>query len=156
MAIEGKGAPGIRYEAFKQRLGMEGFTFAQNGPLKLRLDLLDSFMDLPSHSPSLVPSEKPQFPDTKNGRKAERVWDATWAENMRRKIEEEARIWNFEPGSLTIVDLSCPFVDDSAACALFTICLELFLENRGAVGRVIALDEAHKVCLPLEPLKEQC
>jgi len=40
--------------------------------------------------------------------------------------------------------LSCPFVDSSAACDLFCICLELFLEQRGELGRMIALDEAHK------------
>ena len=61
------------------------------------------------------------------------------------KENAKARAGSFDPGSLTIIDLSCPFVDESAACALFTICLELFLENRGDVGRVIALDEAHKV-----------
>ena len=36
-------------------------------------------------------------------------------------------------------------MDDGAACALFNICLALFLENRGDVGRVVVLDEAHKV-----------
>ncbi|EGD94539.1 hypothetical protein TESG_02052 [Trichophyton tonsurans CBS 112818] len=53
-------------------------------------------------------------------------------------------IWSFEKGSLTIVDLSCPFVDENDACALFDICIGIFLEGRGKGGRVIALDEAHK------------
>ncbi len=44
-----------------------------------------------------------------------------------------------------IVDLSCPFVDGNAACALFDICLELLLEDRSNVGRIVALDETHKV-----------
>lgn len=30
------------------------------------------------------------------------------------------------------------------ACSLFNICLSLFLEQDGGVGRVVALDEAHK------------
>jgi len=34
----------------------------------------------------------------------------------------------FEQGSLTIVDLSCPFVTENDACVLFSICL-LFLGN---------------------------
>ena len=53
----------------------------------------------------------------------------------------------FEPkaGSLTVVDLSCPFVSDSDACMLFSICLGLFLGSRSDHGLVIALDEAHKV-----------
>jgi hypothetical protein len=49
-----------------------------------------------------------------------------------------------EPGSLTIVDLSCPCVTAEAACSLFNICLNLFLEQATSIGQVIALDEAHK------------
>ena len=54
-------------------------------------------------------------------------------------------IWDFKAGELTIVDLSCPFVEEGAACALFNICLSLFLEGRQDNGRLVALDEAHKV-----------
>ena len=39
-------------------------------------------------------------------------------------------------------DLSCPFFDESSACALFGI---LFLESRNTASRIVALDEAHKV-----------
>ena len=46
------------------------------------------------------------------------------------------------PGSILI---SCPFVEEGAACALFNICLELFQEGREDIGRLVALDEAHKV-----------
>lgn len=49
-----------------------------------------------------------------------------------------------QPGQLTIIDLSCPCITHEAACALFNICLGLFLEQGCKVGRVIALDEAHK------------
>ena len=51
---------------------------------------------------------------------------------------------------LTIVDLSCPFVDASAACVLFNICIGLFLSatKADAVGKVIAVDEAHKASSP--------
>ena len=42
-------------------------------------------------------------------------------------------------------DLSCPFVDEKTACDLFEMCLTIFLETRGDVGRIVALDEAHKV-----------
>jgi len=45
---------------------------------------------------------------------------------------------------MTIVDLSCPCVTAEAACALFNICLSLFLEQASTIGRVVALDEAHK------------
>lgn len=54
-------------------------------------------------------------------------------------------IFKSAQGTLTIIDLSCPFVNENDACALFTICLTIFMENRADCGRVIALDEAHKV-----------
>ena len=60
---------------------------------------------------------------------------------------KSSKAWSFEPGTLTIVDLSCPFVDESSACSLFAICLALFLEKPMHAGRVIALDEAHKVSI---------
>ena len=59
--------------------------------------------------------------------------------------KKDDTIWDFKPGELTIVDLSCPFVEEGTACALFNMCLELFLEGRKDVGRLVALDEAHKV-----------
>jgi len=134
MSIESKGAPGLNYAAFRNRLALEGFSGQQNVPLKLRLELLESFMEEP---PKPGTSDaKPAFPATAAGREAAREWE--------RETKAKAKAWSFEPGSLTIVDLSCPFVDDGAACALFAICLELFLENHGDVGRVLALDEAHK------------
>lgn len=40
------------------------------------------------------------------------------------------KIWEFKKGSLTIVDLSCPFIGPDDACALFNICVSLFLEGR--------------------------
>ena len=145
LAVRNQGAPGLNYAAFKNRLEAEGFSEKQNAPLKLRLDLLESFMDKPGiPGASYAQPEKPNFPDTKKGRAAE----CRWMEEQEQKRQAELmkpEIWSFEPGSLTIVDLSCPFVDDSAACALFNISLALFLENRGDVGRIVALDEAHKV-----------
>ncbi|MCJ1397594.1 hypothetical protein MMC11_000789 [Xylographa trunciseda] len=156
MAIESRGAKGLDYNNFRQRLTLEGFSRDQNGPLKLRLDLLESFMEEPQKPPqSYVPPLRPQFTETKAGRRNGRAWDAEQEgkrqqfamiglEKKRARLEAQAKTWAFPPGSLTIIDLSCPFVDDSAACALFTICLELFLESRGDVGRVVALDEAHK------------
>ncbi len=51
-----------------------------------------------------------------------------------------------QPGQLTILDLSCPCVTAEMACSLFNICLSIFLEQNtpASIGRVIALDEAHK------------
>jgi hypothetical protein len=53
--------------------------------------------------------------------------------------------FNSVQGTLTIVDLSCPFVNQNDACALFSICLGIFMESRGQFGRLLAMDEAHKV-----------
>ena len=52
------------------------------------------------------------------------------------------------PGTLTIVDLSCPFVNQDMACVLFNVCVELYLSSPKATGKVIAVDEAHKVLYP--------
>jgi hypothetical protein len=57
-----------------------------------------------------------------------------------------------EKGTLTIVDLSDPFVDASTACILFDICLGIILKrhkeavtaNKISPGLIISLDEAHK------------
>lgn len=50
----------------------------------------------------------------------------------------------FESGEITIVDLSCPFVDSNTACVLFKIAMRTYLGSDTA-GKVIVLDEAHKV-----------
>ncbi|KAK1573235.1 uncharacterized protein LY79DRAFT_697908 [Colletotrichum navitas] len=52
--------------------------------------------------------------------------------------------WQPKSGQLTVVDLSCPCVTAELACSLFNICLSLFLEQQSPIGRVVALDEAHK------------
>ena len=50
----------------------------------------------------------------------------------------------FFPGEITIMDMSCPFVDANTACVLFEIGLQQYLHSQGA-GKMIVLDEAHKV-----------
>ncbi|RVX66886.1 hypothetical protein B0A52_09010 [Exophiala mesophila] len=51
---------------------------------------------------------------------------------------------DFSPGTILIVDLSCPFVTEGDACALFSIFLSIFLNKRSEHGMIVALDEAHK------------
>ena len=41
-----------------------------------------------------------------------------------------AQHFQADQGTLTIVDLSCPFVNENDACSLFTMCLSLFMENQ--------------------------
>lgn len=61
-------------------------------------------------------------------------------------LEDMPSCFNFESGSITIVDLSCPFMDVNTACVLFNICMGVYLESSGPEnGKVVAVDEAHKV-----------
>lgn len=114
-----KDSPGINYSEFKRRLKNEPFIKGQLGPLKMRMQLLESFL----------------------------YNDYTSAANpgKRKQSTESGDLWAFKKGTLTIVDLSCPFVEEDDACALFNICLSLFLERRSEGGRLVVLDEAHKV-----------
>lgn len=52
----------------------------------------------------------------------------------------------FHAGGLTIMDLSCPFVDANMACVLFNIAIGMYLGSGQGNGKIIAVDEAHKVC----------
>ena len=60
-------------------------------------------------------------------------------------LDGSVREWNFESGGATIIDLSCPFVDANMACVLFNIGISLYLESDLTTGKIIAMDEAHKV-----------
>ena len=61
-------------------------------------------------------------------------------------LDDAQEPMEFEPGEVTIIDMSCPFLDEPTACVLFDICLGLYLGDRGSqIGKVVALDEAHKV-----------
>ncbi|KAI9710431.1 MAG: hypothetical protein M1828_002161 [Chrysothrix sp. TS-e1954] len=57
--------------------------------------------------------------------------------------DENIPEFDTQPGALTIVDLSCPFIDHDMACALFDIALSSYLDSPQGNGKVIALDEAH-------------
>ncbi|KAI6794709.1 hypothetical protein KC361_g5435 [Hortaea werneckii] len=53
-------------------------------------------------------------------------------------------LFKTDPGTLTVVDLTDPFLDAATVCTLFDICLALFKQNRPSSGLVIGLDEAHR------------
>lgn len=61
-----------------------------------------------------------------------------------RMSRDKSALLNLKPGTLTIIDLSDPFVDAATVCVLFDICLSLIKENAPPSGLVVALDEAHK------------
>jgi hypothetical protein len=97
------GAP-FNYIVFKNHLKAQKFNPAQVNMLQIRLNLLESFLDLKGDLP------KPEY----------------------------------RAGEITIMDMSCPFVDANTACILFRIGLTQYLDSKVA-GKVIILDEAHKV-----------
>ncbi|KAL9127250.1 MAG: hypothetical protein Q9217_003830 [Psora testacea] len=148
MAIEEDGKTalymevGLDYKEFKRRIELEAFNPAQAAMIDMRIGLLESFMYEPDARGG-ISSKTPRFEDTKNGKAAAKKWEEA-EDSKRRTALGKATIWSFEPGTLTIVDLSCPFVDDSAACAMFDIVMALFIGERGKAGRIVALDEAHK------------
>jgi hypothetical protein len=59
----------------------------------------------------------------------------------------------FRPGELTIMDMSCPFIDPNTACILFRIGLHQYLKSK-VPGKMIVLDEAHKYMLRVPAAKE--
>ncbi|KAK7419259.1 hypothetical protein QQX98_003411 [Neonectria punicea] len=109
------------YAAFKRALETESLTEGQLAPLKQRLDTLESFM-VEKQTMTMVgksPAKK-------------------------KNLSSDGNSWKPMAGQLTVVDLSCPCVTAEMACSLFNVCLSLFLEQDATVGRVVALDEAHK------------
>ncbi|ATY66827.1 hypothetical protein A9K55_000744 [Cordyceps militaris] len=120
---------GFNYGEFKRRLTDESLTGPQLGPLQQRLDALESFMVAGHATQTRLRSGQGKHARTNTFVKGAKTADNTWTPTA---------------GRLTIVDLSCPCITDVTACSLFTICLSLFLEQESDVGRVVALDEAHK------------
>ena len=51
----------------------------------------------------------------------------------------------FAAGKLSIFDLSDPFIDSGSACGIFEIIIRLFVRAEVGTGKVIVVDEAHKV-----------
>lgn len=97
MAIEPQGLDRLNYAAFKDKLSSTQFARGQDGPMKLRLDLLESFMQRSTGFSRKV------LANTKN----------------------DFLVGSL--GSLTIVDLADPVINANSACFLFDICLSVFI-----------------------------
>ncbi|KAH8727207.1 hypothetical protein GQ44DRAFT_790040 [Phaeosphaeriaceae sp. PMI808] len=97
IAVEHDGHGTFDYNEFKQRLNDQMFTDKQNGPLQLRIDLLESFLDVKSSRKGGI--RKVGGPDDLVGNASE----------------------------LLIVDLTDPVIDTDMACVLFDTCLSIFL-----------------------------
>ncbi|KLU93221.1 hypothetical protein MAPG_12158, partial [Magnaporthiopsis poae ATCC 64411] len=125
-AADGRRSVPFQYRKFKEMMESEELTPAQAAPLKQRLDTLESFMvKKQAYSYNFLTTERGSV----------------------RKVtpDDLGTDWTPQASQLTIVDLSCPCVKADTACSLFNICLSLFLEQDSSrIGRVVALDEAHK------------
>jgi hypothetical protein len=115
------------YPAFMTRLEecKKDMNPAQKAGLKQRLDLLQSFTRT---------ADKPT---------------SSYLYRSTKVMKEEER---FAAGMVTIVDLSDPFVDSALAGAIFEICVRLFQKARVDTGKVLVVDEAHKVLFPTPTL----
>lgn len=121
MSMEGTA---FTYKKFRERLAdVEWFGKYRRGEqetsLNVRLQFLDNFIAASESRimQSMGPTQSPE------------------------------NIWAFKPGSLTIVDLNDPIIHSEEACALFSVCLSIFVKNQQQCGRIVALDEATKVTL---------
>ncbi|OKL62235.1 hypothetical protein UA08_02344 [Talaromyces atroroseus] len=110
------------YHSFKRQVLDADLLPSQLEPLKQRLETLESFM--PRQQVTLG-----KHSGNPKGKSKTRVGGSSWVP---------------ESSQLTIVDLSCPCISPDTACSLFNICFEIFMEQDTNVGRVVALDEAHK------------
>ncbi|EFZ01563.1 AAA-like domain protein [Metarhizium robertsii] len=123
----------FNYRAFRKAIAAAELSPGQSGPLEQRLDTLESFMAEEDVAESKIPGFTSYKPKGKQS-----MFDPN-------EFTSTATTWEPKAGQLTIVDLSCPCVTAESACSLFNICLNLFLEQPSDdIGRVIALDEAHK------------
>jgi len=104
----------------------------QSGPLNMRLDLLESYVDV---------RPRPQ-PVKKSGRHKKEEETTPQKEYVSRLPDNQEDFLCGKPGTLTIVDLTDPIVDADSACALFDLCLSIFI-SQTTCGKIIALDEAH-------------
>ncbi|KAG9655390.1 hypothetical protein KCU64_g6571, partial [Aureobasidium melanogenum] len=102
------------YATFKTNLEKEGLQPGQKVMMAMRLNLLESFLD-----PGCI-------------------------ETSKKTHSKKNDLLSTSPSTLTIVDLSDPFLDAGTTCTLFDILLSVFLSSRPESGLLVCLDEAHK------------
>ncbi|KAI0598880.1 hypothetical protein F4775DRAFT_553434 [Biscogniauxia sp. FL1348] len=140
------------YEAFIRNLNDAKLDGSQSSALRQRLENLETFMlpqQIGSHKVNLVKKKKqPQQPKSgKKKAKKEKPVEELEIEDVFEELESKmarGTDWTLKAGELIIVDLSCPTITSAAASSLFNICLSIFLAQETSIGRVVALDEAHK------------
>lgn len=146
MALDNKGDSTFDYDDFRRRIFSETFTGQQSGPLELRLDLLESFMEgkLVDAAQYLKLDQKTFYGEFNKNAKAKMIKKVTGSGGP--------ELLAGEAGRLIVIDLTDPVIDSDSACVLFDICLAIFLEKT-TCGKVIALDEAHNVISSFNSMK---
>jgi hypothetical protein len=85
-------------------------------------------------------------PNQLSGLKQRMVLLESFLESGKKRTQTPTR---FMGGKLTIVDLTDPFIDSASACALFEIITRLYQRAEIDTGKVLVVDEAHKVRTPM-------
>jgi hypothetical protein len=129
------------YQSFRDRLQLESFTEAQWEPLRIRLSLLESYMEQaePAKGKKTV-QRNMNNGNQRNGQNSAAKFDTI-------HLVDDAKVEDTligEAGCLKVVDLTDPHLDTAGACALFDLSLAVFIKSTKA-PKVIALDEAHNV-----------
>ncbi|KAF2670630.1 hypothetical protein BT63DRAFT_371636 [Microthyrium microscopicum] len=135
MALACGGQAVFSWAQFRDAVRRERLTAGQNGPLNLRMDLIESFMKREGRV--TVQPAQPAGQGWRGGKRGRRPQPQT--QNI---INETGEDLVGKEGVLTIVDLTDPVIDPDSACALFDIVLSIFVEQTKC-GKVVALDEAH-------------
>ncbi|KAI0880029.1 uncharacterized protein GGS22DRAFT_182660 [Annulohypoxylon maeteangense] len=138
---------GFKYSDFIKELQKENLLTDQIRPLLQRLNTLESFMvpeEIGTGAQIISQKPKPQKKVSKKASKKANKKAKSGGGDTQPSDTDEGTNWTLQSGELLIVDLSCPCITPSMACSLFNICLSIFLEQKTSLGRVIALDEAHK------------
>jgi len=91
---------------------------------------------------SLDKAKKTFNPDQVSGLEQRMLLLESFLEKGSKRTCVETR---FKEGQLTIVDLTDPFIDAGNANALFEIITRLFQHTGLNTGKVLVVDEAHKV-----------
>ena len=109
MAMNDKDTCGVNFADFEKRIEAVAPNENQRTMLNSRIKLLRSFF-LKNPKPSNTQK------GNKKGKGKQKDIDQADIDKYLNKHADKT-IWDFKPGELTIVDLSCPFVEEGAACA---------------------------------------
>jgi hypothetical protein len=128
------------YAKFKAKIDRHPFDAHQRGSLQLRLTLLETFLcqRLGEKLYDIRTKKEIQQPKTRFYKGRLTVVDLTdpWVKPRQIKIPFLSQLTSFRRNS---------FISPGTACSLFEIVLKLFNRCSISTGKVVILDEAHKV-----------